>query len=49
MLKILPHNAHFANATCILRERGTNIVNNTMMVLASHPPNIINIIPLKGR
>jgi hypothetical protein len=39
----------FANATCVLGERGMDFVSNTMMVLALHPPNIITIIPFKGR
>jgi hypothetical protein len=39
----------FASATCIFYESGTNLVINTMMVLASHLPNIITIIPFKGR
>jgi len=39
----------FTNATCVLSETGTDLVSNTMMVLALHPPNIITVIPLKGR
>jgi hypothetical protein len=38
----------FGSATCVLSERGIDIVSNTKMVLASHLPNIITIIPLKG-
>jgi hypothetical protein len=39
----------FASATYILGEKGMHLVNNTKMVLASHPPNIVTIIPFKGR
>jgi hypothetical protein len=39
----------FASATCILGEKGTNLISNTKMVLVSQPPNIITIIPFKGR
>jgi hypothetical protein len=28
---------------------GMDIVSNTTMVLTSHPPNIVTIIPFKGR
>jgi hypothetical protein len=39
----------FVSATYILDERGMDLVNNTKMVLVSHPPNIITIIPLKSK
>jgi len=39
----------FTNAICILDERGMDIVSNTRMMLVSHPPNIITIIPFKGK
>jgi hypothetical protein len=37
----------FVIAICILDERGTDFVSNTKMVLSSHSPNTITIIPLK--
>ncbi len=39
----------FASATCIFGERGTNLISNTNIVLVLHPPNIITIIPFKGK
>jgi hypothetical protein len=49
MLAKVASQCPFASAICIFDEKGTNLVSNTKMVLASHPQNIITIIPLKGR
>jgi len=37
----------FISAICILGERDADLVNNTKMVLALHPPNIITSFPSK--
>jgi len=39
----------FTSATYVLGEGGMNLVSNTKMLLASHSPQIITIIHLKGR
>jgi hypothetical protein len=39
----------FTSATCVFNEGGMNLVNNTKILLASHPPQIVTIIPFKGR
>jgi hypothetical protein len=39
----------FASVSFIFGEKGMDLVSNTRMVLALHPPNIITIIPFKGR
>ncbi len=38
----------FTSATCVLNEGGTNLINNTRM-LVSHQPQIVTIVPFKGR
>jgi hypothetical protein len=49
MLAKLALQCPFVNATCIFDKKGMDLVSNTRMVLASHLPNIITIIPFKGK
>jgi hypothetical protein len=39
----------FTSAICILDEGGMNLLNNTKMLLALHSPQIVTIVPFKGR
>jgi hypothetical protein len=49
MLAKIASQCPFTSATCVFDEGSMNLVSNTRMLLASHPPEIISIIPLKGR
>jgi len=49
MLAKIVSQCPFASATCVFGEGGMNIVSNSRMLLASHSPQIITIVPLKGR
>jgi hypothetical protein len=39
----------FTSATCVLNEGGTNLVSNTRMLFASHPPQIVTIVLFKDK
>jgi hypothetical protein len=49
MLAKVASQCPFVSATCIFSERGIDLVSNITMVLTLHLPNIVTIIPLKGR
>jgi hypothetical protein len=49
MLGKIASQCQFASETFVFSEGGMNIVSNTRMLLASRSPQIITIVPLKGR